>query len=410
MPTVLELKEQRLSVWNRMKAINDGAESENRDLSSEEQTNWTAANADLDALDKRIERQERLERTPASDPEPRLRLTPVTAYNPAELRATKEYREAFNRWAVGLDEPEDRAIMRPAWVTSRALGTTSGAAGGFAVPESLETGVEKALLEYGGMREVATVRRTTDGGDLIYLTGDDTSNTGEILAENTAASEQDATIAATVLKAFTYSSKMIRVSLQLLQDASFDVEGWLSAMLAERIGRITNTHFTTGAGANMPRGVVQGATSGVAGATGQTTTVTADNIIDLEHSVGAAYRRGARYMLADTSLAIIRKLKDGEGRYLWQPGSIAGGYPSLLNNYPYVINDDVAAMAASAKSLLFGQFSHYIIRDVRGWTLMRLTERYAEYMQVAFLGFSRHDGALVDAGQHPVKYYANSAT
>ncbi len=408
MPTALELRESRAQIWERMKTINDQAEAENRNLSAEEQTNWEKAETDLAETDKRIARQEKLERKPQ---EPHYeKATAAALADPTAVRATKEYTEAFRRWLCNAEEAEDRGLIRAGSLAARAMSTVSATGGMVAVPESMETGIERALLAYGGMRSVATIRRTSDGGDLVFLVTDDTSNTGEILAEGSQVSEQDATVSAKILKAFTYSSKMIRISFQLLQDAAFDVEGYVSSLLAERIGRITNTHFTTGSGANQPNGIITGATSGVAAATGQTTTITWDDLISLEMSVGAAYRRNARFMFADTALAIIRKLKDGEGRYLWQPGQPVGGFPNTIMNYPYVINDDVAAMAASAKSVLFGDFSHYLIRDVRGWSLMRFNEKYGDYLQVAFTGFSRHDGALIDAGTHPVRYYANSAT
>lgn len=415
MPTAVELKKNRNQIWERMKAIVDLAETENRNLSTEEETNWNQANTDIGELDKRIERQERMERTPAAAPAGGnldIRRAVVTTRDMpvAELRATPEYATAYGRWLRCVEDMDDRALLRPGFVQERAMGTTSGAAGGFLVPEGFQRKMEQALLDYGGMRSAATIIQSTDGADLPMPTSDDTSNTGEIVAEGRAVTEQDVAVGAKVLRAYMYSSKMVRVSLQFLQDSAIDVEGWLAGLLGERIARITNTHFTTGASANEPQGIVTGATSGVAGATGQTVTCTWDNLIDLEHSVGSAYRRGARYMFADTTLGILRKLKDGEGRYLWLPGQPTAGVPNTINGWAYTINDDVAAMAASAKSILFGQLSKYIIRDVRGFALRRLEERYAEYLQVAFLGFSRHDGVLLDAGQHPVRYYSNSAS
>lgn len=408
MPNTIELKENRAHLWERMKELNNAAETENRGLTVEEQANWDKANADIDELDKRIERQERLERAPAQrDPENVPKLTAEVMRNPDALRSTAEYSAAYRRWLCGMEEPEDKALMRPAY---RALGTNVATAGGFAVPETMQSGIERALLEFGGMREVATIRSTSDGGDLIFLTSDDTSNSGEILAENTVLSEQDATIGATILKSYMYSSKMIRVSYQLIQDSAFDVEGYIAGILGERIGRATNAHFTTGTGANQPSGIAADATTGVSGATGQTLTCTWDDLISLEHSVGPAYRRNGRFMFSDATLQMLRKLKDGEGRYLWQPGQAIGGFPSTIMGYPYTINDDVADMAASAVSIFFGQLSKYMIRDVKGFTLVRFNERYGDYLQVGFTGFSRHDGGLIDAGQHPVKTYVNAAS
>lgn len=415
MATLLELREQRAQLWERMKQIVDTAEGEGRDLSAEEEANWSQASADMASLDRRIDRQERMERTPAADPEPRgagiLDLAKLRAMPGHEVRATPEYAAAYGRYLRSAETTDDRQILMGSFVQSRALAANTPAAGGYLVPEGFRRQIETALLEFGGMREVATIMATDEGNDLPMPTSNDTSNTGEILAENAAATEQDTTFGARIYKAFMYSSKIIRVSFQLMQDSAFDLEGYLAGRLAERIGRITNTHFTTGIGANQPSGIAGDSVQGKAGATGQTTTVTWDDLIDLEHSVGIAYRRQrARFMFSDATLQAIRKLKDGNGQYLWQPGQPTGGFPNTIMQYPYTVNDDVADMAASANSIFFGALWKYIIRDVRGFGLIRFTEKYADQLQVGFLGFSRHDGGLLDAGTNPVKHYTNSAS
>lgn len=418
MPTVIELKESRAQIWERMKQLVDGSEAENRGLTAEEQSNWDKANADIESLDSRIANQEKLERRPASPAGEGRQMAnlPTGGDKPVSFRAKPEYRTAFYSWMAAETphdlDPEYRQVLSAGRREARAMGVNAPTAGGFLVPETLERRIEQALLYYGGMREAATVMRTDSGEDLAMPTSNDTTNVGELLAENTAATEQDVTVGARILKAYMYSSKIIRASYQFLQDPAIDVEGWLADLLAIRIGRITNTHFTTGSGANQPSGIAGDSTQGVAAATGQTTSVTWDDLITLEHTIDPAYRTtGCRFMFRDSTLREIRKLKDGEGRYLWQPGAPgAAGAPSTINGYPYTINPDVAAMAASANSIFFGQLSKYHIRDVRGFALLRLQERYAEYLQVAFLGFSRHDGVLLDAGTNPVKYYTNSAS
>lgn len=409
MATVLELKEQACQLRERMKEMLDLAEGENRDLTGEEEANWKKVNDDMNSMEARIERQERMERTPSRDPDPKGILS--KARTPQEVRATPEYAQAFRRYLAFQEEPDDRALLRGQWMgEGRAMQINTPTAGGYFVPEGFARRIEEALLAFGGMRSVATIMPTDTGEDIHMPTSNDTTNTGEILAEGTQVSEQDATIGVRVLKAFMYSSKRLNVSLQLLQDSAFDIEGWLAGLLAIRIGRITNTHFTTGVGANQPSGIANDATLGVTGATGQTTSVTWDELIDLEHTVDPAYRSNARYMFRDATLQFLRKVKDGEGRYLWQPAQPTGGFPATVNGFPYTLNSDVAAMAASARSIFFGDLRKYIIRDVRGFALRRLEELRADYAQVVFLGFSRHDGVLLDAGTNPVKYYANAAS
>ena len=148
---------------------------------------------------------------------------------------------------------------------------------------------------------------------------------------------------------------------------------------------------------------------GKTGTTGQTTSVIYDDLVDLTHSVDPAYRAGAKFMMNDSSLKVVRKLKDSQNRPLWEP-SVQAGVPDSLLGFPVVTNQDVATMAANAKSILFGRLDKYKTRIVKDVTILRLVERFAENLQVAFLLFMRADGALLDAGTNPVKYYANSAT
>jgi HK97 family phage major capsid protein len=293
----------------------------------------------------------------------------------------------------------------------RAQAVGTGSAGGFAVPDELMRAFERAMLTFGGMRQRCTVIRTETGADLPWPTANDTSQKGQIIAENAAANEQDVTFAQLVLNSYLYSSKMIRVSVQLLQDAAINVAAVLGDMLGERIARITNEHFTTGTGSGQPNGIVTAATVGFTASNGtsQVTTWTYPSIVELEHSVDPAHRLNGAFMMADSSVKKTKQIVDSTGRPLWAAG-IAGGAPDTLLGYPIVVNQDVAAMAAGAKSVVFGDLSKYLIRDVLGVQLLRLDERYAEFHQVAFLAFARHDGDLLNAGTNPVKVFVNAAS
>jgi HK97 family phage major capsid protein len=284
-----------------------------------------------------------------------------------------------------------------------------GSEGGFTVPEEFWRALEVSMLEFGGMRQAATVIRTDSGSDLPIPTTNDTSNKGVILAENTQVAEQDVAFGQVVLQAYKYSSKMIRVSVELLQDSAFNLAELLGRMLGERIGRITNDHFTTGTGSSQPNGLVTASGLGKTGATGQTATVIYDDLVDLQHSVDPAYRANARWMFHDLTLAAIKKLKDLDERPLWVPG-LAVREPDRILGDPYIVNQSMPQLGTSAKSILYGAIDKYYIRDVREVTLVRLDERFADYHQVAFLAFSRHDGDLIDAGTDPVKHYANAAS
>lgn len=409
MSTSVALREQRQQVWLRMQEINDQAGD--RGLTQEEQTNWDAAAAELAGYDQRIRRQELLEGTRATEGDSRGRppfgppTTPAT--NGSGQGSEEEYRAAFETYIrfgpQGLN-PDQHRLMQTRFAQlgeTRALGVASDTAGGYFAPDDFRRQVESAMLPFQGVRQAgATVIPTTGGTDLTIPTDNDTTNTGAILAENTQATELDLTIGARVLKAYTYTSRVVRVSFQLLNDSAFPIESWLAEKLGTRIGRITNTHFTTGQGPDVPSGIVPDSNSAVtAAATGA---VTADELINLAFSVNSAYRERGRFMMATNTWRDLLKLKDGNGQYLWQPG-LSAGAPDRLLGYPFTWNDDMPSLATGNRAVLFGDFSKYYIRDVQGVQLLRLTERWADFLQVGFIAFSRHDGLLIDAGTNPVR-------
>lgn len=299
----------------------------------------------------------------------------------------------------------------------RDMGTGGGNAlqgtgAGYFVPVGFVDEVESAMKWYGDMFRSSTIMRTATGQPLPWPTDNDTSNVGELVSEAAPVTEQDFTISAVQFAAWKYSTKMIKVSIELLQDSAFDLEGFIKEKFAERIGRIGNTHFTTGTGTNQPNGVITAATAGPTavgssgndGGSGTAANSTgSDDLIELEHSVDKAYRRGAAYMANDSTIKALKKLKDKYGRPLWLPG-LAVAAPDTINGYEYFTNNDMAAIATTNKTILFGQLKKYVIRGVKELAILRLSERYAEYGQVAFIGFARYDGQLLDAGTHPVKY------
>jgi len=256
------------------------------------------------------------------------------------------------------------------------------------------------------MREVATILRTDSGNDLPIPTVSDHANVGAILAENTQVSEQDITFAQITMKAYKYSSKLIRVSAELLQDSAIDLESFIGGALGERIARILNTHFTTGDNSSKPQGI---SASG-AGKTGSSASaITFDELLDLQHSLDPAYRANAKFMMNDTTFKAVRKLVDDQNRPIFL-NDLSATSPGTLFGVPVVINQDVAVIAASAKVIYYGDFSKYLIRDVQDFTLLRLEERYADYHQVGFVGFSRNDGRILDAGTDPIKHFVMAAS
>ncbi|MBX3629319.1 MAG: phage major capsid protein [Nitrosomonas sp.] len=317
----------------------------------------------------------------------------------------------FMKWLRG----GDKAMTAEDWIEIRnTMSTTTGSEGGHTVPTEVAGSIIETLKAFGGVREAASVISTEGGNAINFPTSDGTSEVGELIAENTTATSADPTFGVVTLNTYKFSSKIVAVPFELLQDSAVDIEAFIVNRLSQRLGRILNQYFTTGTGTNQPRGVVTAAASGKVGTTGQTLTVIVDDLIDLVHSIDPAYRVGerVRFMMNDASLKVVRKLKDSQNRPVFLPGydGLAGPMADTLLGYSITINQDMAVMAANAKSILFGDFSRYTIRDVMGMTLFRFDDSaYIKLGQIGFLAWMRSGGTLTDGGA-PIKYYQNSAT
>jgi HK97 family phage major capsid protein len=416
MPSTQQLKEQRANIWSQMQEVMALAEREGRDLTAEERQKYDAAEVDLDRLGEDIERQERHEaRGRDFDRVDRTGVVPADTRPGGDNQdGGTSYRNAFLsyvRGGIGELSGEEVRTLRTGWVENtevRALGTGTQAAGGYTVPPEFWNRIVEQIQFVAPMRQYAQVITTDTGASLPWLTANETAVEGRIIGENTAVTETDTTFGQATVGAYTYSSDMTRVPFQLLQDTGIDLEAYLARLLGNRVGRVQNRHFTVGTGTGQPQGIVTGAQVAKVGAAGQVTTVTYDDLVDVADSIDPALAGAGnlRWMLSQSIRKTIRKLKDGQGRPLWEP-SVQVGVPDTLLGYGIVLNNHVPAPAASAKSMLFGDFTEgYLIRDVRGFAVQRLNERYAEFGQVAFLGFARADGvvqntAAVKAYQHP---------
>ena len=414
MPTTVtalnELRAKRKALAEQADQIVQAAIEDERGLTAEEQEKYDQIMQDIDSLTERIGMLERhLDVQRATNESVILSAGPDQAEpnDSADLTTSDDLAErAFEKWvrygAQALEPDEARALRE-----LRALGTGTGAAGGYLVPKRIASAIETAMSRYNQILPYVTVLRTSSGEPFGIPTLDETSVKGELVAEGSATTQQDPTFGQKELKGYLFSSKLVPASLQLLQDSSIDLADYLGQILGQRVGRILNQYLTTGTGSNEPEGLQTGAPVGKQGATGQTTSVTYEDLVDLIASVDQAYHTNARWMFSANTWAAVKKLKDGNGRPLWVP-DVATGSGTLLG-FPYVINPDMPDMAASAKSIIFGDFqAAYTARLVRGIQLRRSEERYLEYFQVAFVAFQRADGAVVDT--QAAKCYQNSAT
>lgn len=288
----------------------------------------------------------------------------------------------------------------------------TGSQGGYTVPSLVASEYIDALKGYRGVREVAQSLVTQDGLPFSFPTTDGTSEVGELIAENTTATAADPSFGTVSLSVFKYSSKIIAVPFELLQDTVIDIETLIRNRIRDRLGRINNQHFTTGTGSGQPNGFVTASSVGKTGTTGQTTTVIYDDLVDTVDSLDYAYQTpGVRWMMAQSSRKVARKIKDTTGRPIWAPGegTMIDGFQETLLGYPISLNNDMPAMAANAKSIAFGDFSKYIVRDAMEISLFRFTDSaYVKLGQVGFMAWQRCGGNLVDT--NAIKLYQNSAT
>jgi HK97 family phage major capsid protein len=415
MAVATKLRAQRADILMKAKAIVNG-----ESYTAEDGAKVDAMFADADAIQTRIEQAERADLLTAGLDSEIARVADATGFRPsvvvnaaAEAKALEK--RLFLSFALGnpaMLSDADRAIMAARERAAiQAAGTTATpASGGYTIAPDFMAEMLIAQAAYGGMRAVSRSVPTTTGVDMPWPTMDDTANVATIVGENTAGvAGTDLAFGSKTLKAWMYRSGYLAIPLELLQDSAFDFDTLVRDALAERFARGQNAHFTTGNGTTQPQGISIGGALGKTGTTGQVTTVIPDDLIDLEHSVDPAYRKGARFMMHDTTVKAIRKLKDLEDRPLFMPSYANGGGADTILGYPNETNQAVAVMAASAKSIFFGNFRNYVIRDVMAMRMTRLNERFAENGQVAFIAFQRTDGRLVSAAA-PLKWYANPAS
>jgi HK97 family phage major capsid protein len=389
MPTLKTLQEQRGEALAEIQRLRDVITTEDRDFSTDERTAWEASNSHYDQISDRIAIIERTRTLEADKP---VIDVPAKADAPDYRSMLMSSRE--------IDIPLQRSAPRTV-AEARAMSTTTDSEGGYLVPTDLGAAVEVALLEFGGVREVATVIRTETGAQIDLPTVDDSGNTGSIEGENDGLATTDVTFGVKSLNAYKVSSDLVKIPFELLQDSAFDLASLLGRLLGERIARNSSALYTTGTGSSQPKGVVTASAAGVTAA--GVAAITSDELIDLYHSVGRAYRRSGTWMMADSTAKYVRKLKDGDNQYLWQPG-LSMGLPDTLFGAPVITNDDMAALATGNKTVLFGDFSRYYIRDVGAVRLIRLNERFADNDQIAWVAILRTDGELADAGTNPIKH------
>ena len=318
-----------------------------------------------------------------------------------DKRANRDREQALCGWFLGNDaKAEHRSAAQRSGlnlnssrlVLTRANSTTNSA-GGYTIPQGFLAELEKKIVYFNPLRDVARVIRTESGNSLPFPTIDDTGNPGAIGAENTAPSATDMTFGQIILGAYRTES-LVLLSNELLRDSGLDLATEVAGLLGERLGRKEATDHATGNGTTAPQGVVTGSSAGATGAT--TTTITLANIMALRNALDYGYQQNGAFMMHQSIWSTILQLADSQSRPLFLD-LLNGNAPRLLG-YPVIVNNAMASsIAASAKTVLFGDFSKYYIRDAGDIEIIRMNERYADAYQTGFMAVRRSDAKVAQS-------------
>lgn len=419
--SLTELNEKRgRLVTQAREALEEIKKNTDEARSAELEARHDAIMADFDKIEADIAREQRVAaaeaRIAAAAEEERRRQRPTggdTEQRGASEGNKTEYREVFHKFlanGASLDalDAEERKILRAGVqdIEKRIQTGGTNTAGGYTVPVELQNMLVKAMKAWGPMYDGAIISElnTTSGNALPIPTTDDTGNTGVQGTEGTALTDDgsaDATFGQKQLEAYDFNTKFVKFSWQLAADSIFSMESLLAELLGERLGRLANAQLTTGTGTSAPNGIVTASSLGKTAASA--TAIASDELIDLIHSVDPAYRQSPKvaFQFNDLTLAAIRKLKDGQGNYLWAHGDYQTQEPARVLGYRYYINQAMANIATGNKVAIFGDFGKYWVRKVGAPVIGVLRERFWPDLGIA--GLIRFDGELLDTTA--VKHY-----
>lgn len=387
MTDVNSLLQKRGEIIHEMKNMLDRVEAEGRDLNSEEQTMFDQMESDQVSLKARADRMERVNAV-HSDLDS-LRSEPVRTVvdnsdgEAVRPRATKAYINGFDAYARRGMNGITADVMN-------ALQVGTDSEGGYIVPEEFDTMLVEYLQDINEIRSLVNVVSTASDRNIPV---ESSLGTATWTAEEAAYTESDAAFSQVVLGAHKLGT-IIRVSEELLADSFFDVSSYLARNFAKRFGLAEEAAFINGDNTGKPNGIVAGSGAGVTAA--GTTAITSDELIDLYHAVPRMYRGNGVWLMHDNTVKKVRKLKDADSQYLWQPG-LQAGQPDMILGQRLITSSAMPDSTSGNRSIVFGDMSGYTIADRQGTVVQRLNELYAANGQVGFRGYKRMDGETVDA-------------
>jgi HK97 family phage major capsid protein len=379
MSKITELQEKRARIWKQAKDFLDTKQKEADVLSAEDNATYEKMEQDVVNLGKEIDRLHKQAQIEAELNQPTTKALTNTPTAGELPKGQDAYAQNF--WQM----------MRGHAVVD-ALKEGTDPDGGFLVPNEFENQLIQKLQEANVLRTISHVIQTNSGEHKIPVVASE--GTAAWLEEEAAYTESNTQFSQVSLSAHKLGT-LIKVSEELLNDSAFDLMSYLSDEFGRRLGNAEEQAFLTGTGTGQPTGILTDTNGASAGSTAaKADTLTFDDLIELFYSLRAPYRQNAVFLMNDDTVKAIRKMKDNNGQYIWQP-SVQAGQPDRILNCPVYTSPFMPTMAASNKPVLFGDFNYYWIADRQGRTFKRLNELYAVTGQVGFLGSQRVDAKVI---------------
>lgn len=381
--TILELREKRNKAWEAAKAFVETKRDKDGLLSAEDAASYAEMEQKIKDYGSEIERMEQMAAMDAQLSKPTsvpLTGKPLNGDKPKSGRASDEYKAAIlNALRTNFRQVSD------------VLSEGVDANGGYLVPEEYDSRLIDTLTEENIMRKLGHTI-TTSGEHKINITA--TKPAAAWIDEGGALSFGDATFAQINLDAHKLHVA-VKVTEELLYDNAFGLESYIIEQFGKALSNAEEDAFLNGDGVGKPLGLLSDKGGGeVAITTASATAITADEIINLVYSLKRPYRKNAKFIMNDQTIAALRKLKDNNGAYLWQP-SLQAGEVDRLFGYEVYTSPYVPIIAAGKPVIAFGDFSYYNIGDRGTRSFAELKELYAGNGMVGFVAKERVDGKLI---------------
>lgn len=391
-----ELRDKRNEMSRQANALVSDKGSQT--WSAEEKKSFDNLADEIGRLDAQIEAAQNILDDGARDNfKDAQRMTP-------EQRAILEKNSARNALDVFMRVRDSAMTPEQAETIRNTMSTSTGSEGGYTVPSLISGDLIEALKDYNGIRRVASRQVTGNGQQISWPTSDGTTEEGEIVGQNQTATDNDISFGTVAMNVCKASTKVVTIPIELLQDSQVDVIGLVYNRFRDRIGRLQNRLMTRdgdGVTNNQPFSLTNRAPVSVTGAAGTASSISYDNLVDLQESIDEAYASNQlSWMFSQQMRKLVRKLKDTAGRPIWIPSydmGIQSVRTDMLLDCPIQINNHMPTPGANAKSISFGDHSKYLVRDVMGLTIYKFEDSaYIKKGQIGFLGWVRFGGNLLD--------------